>query len=82
MMSEKDYFDKVDWFREKFGGEPMTNDQIVSAFAMHGQEHRVAILHQIESDQSEITDLRKAARTQSLKRKLNSVHQMQLKVDR
>lgn len=81
-MSDK-FFEEVDWFQKKFGGEnPVTDDEMSHRFALHGPERRIAMLHQIESDDSEITDLRKSARSMNLKRRLNSEHQLLLKAGR
>jgi hypothetical protein len=49
-MSE-DFFTQVDWFSEKFGAErPQTDAEIVDRFALHGPEHRIAILSRVETE--------------------------------
>ena len=82
-----DFFTQVDWFSEKFGAErPQTDSEIVDRFGLHGPEHRIAILKQIESerDGSELglRDLRKAGRIKNLTKRMNDQHQLALKAGR
>jgi hypothetical protein len=79
-----DFFTQVDWFSEKFGAErPQADAEIVDRFALHGPEHRIAILSRVEGerDGSElgIRDLRKAGRIKNLTKQMNDLHQLQLK---
>jgi hypothetical protein len=82
-----DFFEDVDWFSRKFGSERLqTDSEIVDRFALHGPEHRIAILGRIEGerDSSEmgLRDLRKAGRIKNLTRRMNDLHQLQLKAGR
>jgi hypothetical protein len=86
MMSEE-FFDQVDWFTEKFGGERLqTDEEIVNRFGLHGPEYRIAILNRIEGerDGSELglRDLRKAGRIKNLTKRMNDQHQLALKACR
>lgn len=80
-MSDK-FFDDVDWYAEKFGYDPMSDDEIVNRFSVHGRDQRIAWLRQIHDSNEEVTDLRKTARSQKLARRMNGVHQALVKVGR
>ena len=82
-----DFFKDVDWFTEKFGSDRLQSDaEIVDRFALHGPEHRIAILGRIESERDNtemgLRDLRKAGRIENLTRRMNEVHQINLKAQK
>jgi hypothetical protein len=80
-MSDQ-FFKDVSWFHQKFGGDGLSDQDIVDRFAVQGMEQRISTLKQIRDDQTESDDLRRTARNAKVARQLNSVHQALLKVGR